>query len=120
MTKKSMFILSFLALAMTASAQIDKGDDGFGQRTTRQNAVKKEGKKLTIQGKHYNYELSLGFRAGAGVSTMSESEDLKIYDGSGIGFGGGIAANLRFGSKDSRGRYLDGQDRKSVGRERVC
>ena len=27
MTKKSMFILSFLALAMTASAQIDKGDE---------------------------------------------------------------------------------------------
>ena len=78
MTKKSMFILSFLALAMTASAQIDKGDDGFGQKTTTRNAVKKEGKKLTIQGKHYNYELSVGLRAGAGVSSMSESEDLKI------------------------------------------
>ena len=36
-----MIILSFLALAMTASAQIDKGDDGFGQKTITQNAVKK-------------------------------------------------------------------------------
>lgn len=117
MTKKSMFILSFLALAMTASAQIDKGDDGFGQGTTTQNAVKKEGKKLTIQGKHYNYEFSVGLRAGVGVSTMSESEDLKIYDGSGVGFGGGVAANVRFGSKDSRGRYLDGQGLFGVGLE---
>ena len=54
MTKKSMLILSFLALAMTASAQIDKGDDGFGQRSTTQTMTKKEGKKLAIQGKHYN------------------------------------------------------------------
>ena len=45
MTKKSMLILSFLALAMTASAQIDKGDDGFGQRSTTLTMTKKEGKK---------------------------------------------------------------------------
>ena len=36
MTKKKFMILSFLALAMSASAQIDKGGDGFGQRSTTQ------------------------------------------------------------------------------------
>lgn len=117
MTKKKFMILSFLALAMSASAQIDKGGDGFGQRSTTQTVTKKEGKKITIKGKHYNYELSVGPRAGVGISTMSESEDLKIYDGSGIGFGGGLAANVRFGSKDSRGRYLDGQGLFGIGLE---
>ena len=117
MTKKKFMILSFLALAMSASAQIDKGGDGFGQRSTTQTVTKKEGKKITVKGKHYNYELSVGPRAGVGISTMSESEDLKIYDGSGIGFGGGLAANVRFGSKDSRGRYLDGQGLFGIGLE---
>ena len=47
MTKKSMLILSFLALAMTASAQIDKGDDGFGQRSTTLTMTKKEPSKVS-------------------------------------------------------------------------
>ena len=42
---------------------------------------------------------------------------LDIYDGSGISFGGGAAANIRFGGKDSRGRALDGQGLLGVGLE---
>lgn len=48
---------------------------------------------------------------------MSEGDDLKVYDGSGISYGGGVVANVRFGSKDSRGRALHGQGLFGIGLE---
>ena len=106
-----LIFLSLFACIASANAQID-GDDGFGQKpksTTNTPAQGQGGKRLSVKTKNYNYELSVGPRAGAGFSTMSESDGLNLYDGSGLNFGGGIAANIRFGGKDSRGRALDGQ-----------
>lgn len=119
MKKKVLFMLFFLVGALSCYAQIEEVDEGFGQKTTKQSpkAVEKKGRVLSIKTKNYNYEFSLGVRAGAGISTMSEGDDLHIYDGSGVAFGGGIAANLRFGGKDSRGRALDGQGLLGIGLE---
>ena len=116
MKKTSIFILSFLAVAMTANAQIETEDDGFGQKQRVENR-KTTTTRVEVKGKHYNYELSVGLRAGTGVSTMSEGDGLKIYDGSGLSFGGGLAANVRFGGKDSRNRPLDGQGLFGIGLE---
>lgn len=114
-------MLLFFICALTCSAQIEDSDDGFGQKPTTQSKgqikPEKKGRNLVVKTKNYNYEFSLGLRAGAGVSTMSEGDDLKLYDGSGMAFGGGIAANVRFGGKDSRNRPLDGQGLFGVGLE---
>ena len=111
MKKLNLIFLSLFACIASANAQID-GDDGFGQKpksTTNAPAQGQGGKRLSVKTKNYNYELSVGPRAGIGISSMSESDGLNLYDGSGLNFGGGIAANIRFGGKDSRGRALDGQ-----------
>lgn len=67
--------------------------------------------------KHYNYQFSIGVHAMGGVSMLSEGDGLEIYDGSSLSFGGGVAANVRFGGKDSRGRNLDGQGMFGLGAE---
>lgn len=54
--KKSIFILSFMAFALTASAQIEGGDEGFSQKSTSQATTQKTGKRLNVQTKSYNYE----------------------------------------------------------------
>lgn len=115
--------MSLMAFSISANAQIVSDDDGFGQKPKTENA-KKESKnefkkvsKIEVKGKHYNYELSVGLRAGAGISSMSESDGLNIYDGSGMAFGGGLAANVRFGGKDRRNRPLDGQGVFGIGLE---
>lgn len=118
MKKVSVFLISLLTFAINASAQIEANDDGFGQRPkTNHTNETRGGKKVVVKGKHYNYELSVGLRAGLGLSSMSESDGLSIYDGSGLASGGGLAANVRFGGKDNRGRYLDGQGLFGVGLE---
>ena len=123
MKKTFIFLMSLMAFSISANAQIVSDDDGFGQKPKTENA-KKESKnefkkvsKIEVKGKHYNYELSVGLRAGAGISSMSESDDLKIYDGSGMAFGGGLAANVRFGGMDKRKRPLDGQGVFGIGLE---
>lgn len=116
--KKQILIWLLGAFVVNANAQIDGNDDGFSQQSgTNTQTVQKSGKRINVTTKNYNYEFSVGLRAGAGVSTMSEGDDLKIYDGSGMAFGGGLAANLRFGGKDSRGRALDGQGLFGIGIE---
>lgn len=119
MKKKVFLMLIFFIGALSCNAQIEEGDEGFGQKSTTQapKTVEKKGRVLNIKTKNYNYELSFGLRAGAGISTMSEGDDLKVYDGSGMAFGGGVAVNLRFGGKDSRGRALDGQGLFGLGLE---
>lgn len=121
MKKLNLIFLSLFACIASASAQIDGGgDDGFGQKpksTTTNPSQGQGGKRLSVKTKNYNYEFSVGPRAGIGISSMSESEGLNIYDGSGLNFGGGVAANIRFGGKDSRGRALDGQGLFGIGLE---
>lgn len=124
MKRIKLIIFALAAFVSTANAQIvgdgttnqtNDDDSGFVQRDrtkdekTEKDNSKERGTALDIKTKHYNYELSLGPRFGAGVVSMSEGDGLSIADGGGTGFGGGLAANIRFGSRDSRGRELDGQ-----------
>jgi len=121
MKKLNLIVLTLCACCVTANAQIEGGgDDDFGQKSTTkktEQSSKTGGKTIQVKTKNYNYELSVGPRAGVGFSSMSEGDGLNIYDGSGIAFGGGLAANVRFGGKDSRGRALDGQGLFGVGLE---
>lgn len=119
MKKLNLIFLSLFVCIASANAQIE-GDDGFGQKpktTSTKQEQSQGGKRINVVTKHYNYELSVGPRVGLGLSSMSEDDGLNIYDGSGFAFGGGIAANVRFGGKDSRGRALDGQGLFGVGLE---
>lgn len=119
MKKLNLIFLSLFVCMATANAQIE-GDDGFGQKpktTTTSQGQRQNGKKLTVKTKHYKYELSVGPRLGIGFSSMSEGDGLNIYDGAGLSFGGGVAANIRFGGEDSRGRALDGQGLLGIGLE---
>lgn len=119
--KKVYLMLLFFVCALSCFAQIEEGDENFGQKSTTriksQNNTEKKGRSIVVKTKNYNYEFSLGIRVGGGVSTMSEGDDLHLYDGSGMAFGGGIAANVRFGGKDSRNRPLDGQGLLGIGLE---
>lgn len=121
MKKINLIFFSLFACVATANAQIegDVSDDGFGQKPTTKTTTsgRSLGKTIGITTKHYNYELSVGLRIAGGMSSMNEGDDLKIYDKSGMSFGGGLAANLRFGDKDARGRNLDGQGLFGVGLE---
>lgn len=109
MNKLSLILLALFVGFASANAQIE--DDGFGQKsaTPKTGATKPAGKQINVKTKNYNYELSVGARVGGGMTRMSEGNGLKFTDGSGLSFGGGLAANIRFGGKDSRGRALDGQ-----------
>ena len=109
MNKLSLILLALFVGFASANAQIE--DDGFGQKsaTPKTGATKPAGKQINVKTKNYNYELSVGARVGGGMTRMSEGDGLKFTDGSGLSFGGGLAANIRFGGKDSRGRALDGQ-----------
>lgn len=116
MNKKSIILMPLLACALTASAQIN-GNGGDFEQKPKSQTHRTNGTDLQIKTKNYGYEFSMGVRAGAGVSMMSEGDDLKVYDGSGISYGGGVVANVRFGSKDSRGRALHGQGLFGIGLE---
>lgn len=113
MKKLHLILFSLFACFATANAQIegDGGGDGFGQKTTTKTTTSSSsaGRQISIKTKSYNYEFSIGPRAGVGTTNMSEGDGLKFTDGSGMNFSGGVAANIRFGGKDSRGRALDGQ-----------
>lgn len=110
MKKFSIILLSLFVGFAAANAQ-NNGDNDFGQKSATQNEElgNSARKQIQVKAKHYNYEVSVGARAGAGIARMSESDDLKFSDGGNLSFGGGVAANIRFGGKDSRGRALDGQ-----------
>lgn len=87
MKKSIIFMIAFCLFAFTAGAQEEE-----------------VGKKI----KDYHLSFTLGPRVGVGVSTMSESEGLKVYDKSGLSFDGGIAGNLRFGNKENKCQGLFG------------
>lgn len=117
MKKLNLILISLFACFATANAQIEgeSGDEDFGQKSPTKTAP--TGRQLSVKTKNYNYELSLGPRVGMGVTRMSESDGLKFTDGGSVCFSGGLAANIRFGGKDSRGRALDGQGLFGVGLE---
>lgn len=123
MKKVFTFILALFAGFSSVSAQItdtpNNGNEGFGQRPRKQETRSSEnsGDRPGIKLKHYNYELSLGPRAALGYSSMAESDGLNVADGGNVNFGVGLGVNLRFGGKDSKGRYLDGQGLFGIGLE---
>lgn len=130
MKKITTLILLFCMGITTALAQIgprtQQNNNGFGTRnqndqtpSTQNDGIgrRPSGNRPDIKLKHYNYELSVGPRAGIGITTMSEGDNFNMVDGSGIGYGAGLAVNMRFGSKDKKGRPLDGQGLFGVGIE---
>ena len=108
MNKKSFILMPLLACALTASAQIN-GNGGDFEQKPKSQTHRTNGTDLQIKTKNYGYEFSMGVRAGAGVSMMSEDDDLKVYDGSGISYGGGVVANVRFmyNSKQMKNLYIE-------------
>lgn len=122
MKKFNLILFSLFVCFATANAQIegDGGDDGFGQKTTTKTTKPSSstGSQIFVKTKHYNYEFSVGPRLGLGISSMAESDGLKVVDGGKMGFGGGLAANVRFGgSQGTRGQHLDGQGLLGIGVE---
>ena len=71
MKKFNLIVLSVFACIASANAQID-GDEGFGQKPKSTTVTQNQGgKRIKVVTKNYNYELSVGPRAGVGISTMS-------------------------------------------------
>lgn len=79
--KKTLFFFIALLSIAPVFAQSDDGDDEF---TANQGG----GKKSTF---------SIGPKVGGTLTTMTQPDEGKLYDGSGIGFSGGIAMKMRFG-----------------------
>lgn len=122
MKKFNLILFSLFACIATANAQIegDGGDDGFGQSSTKKTTMTSGSalSKINVKTKHYNYEFSVGPRLGLGITSMSETDGMNIGNGGKMGFGGGLAANVRFGgSTGSRGEHLDGQGFFGIGIE---
>lgn len=75
-------------------------------------------KKLGKETKPYKYEFSIGPRAGIGISSLSQGDGLDVYDKSGLAYGGGVSANIRFSpEKDKKGRNYYGQGLFGIGLE---
>lgn len=132
MKKITSLILLFCMGIMGASAQIgprtqqQNNNSGFNTRNQDQQTTSTQndgigrrptGNRVDIKLKHYNYELSIGPRVGFGMTSMSEEKDFNMADGAGLGYGAGLAVNMRFGNKDKKGRPLDGQGLFGVGLE---
>lgn len=129
MKKISILILSLIVCATSGFAQIDKSkqkaNDGFGQNRAKTEKSANKGGVVSnankggvgFEVKHYDYEFSIGPRLGLGMTSMSESDGFSVGDGGKMGFGGGLAANVRFGSTGSRGEHLDGQGLLGIGVE---
>lgn len=115
MRKKLALMISCVCLALSATAQ-NEGGNVLTQRSSTPQTTGNTGKSIAIKSKSYNYELSVGLHAGAGLAMASDG-DLKFTDGSGFSYNAGLAANVRFGGKDSKGRALNGQGLFGIGLE---
>ena len=78
--KKFLFLFAALMTATFTFAQSDD-DDIFGGGTIKQKSN----------------AFFFGPKAGAVFTTVSDPDDVKLSDGSGFGFSGGLAMKLRFG-----------------------
>lgn len=119
MRKRLTFILSLLVMAIGAYAQSGNGGE-LTQRSSTPSEKNRSGREIKVKTKDYKYEISVGPRIGAGLAMMSESGELKeigLSDGPGFGFNAGLALNIRYGNKDSKGRPIHGQGLFGVGLE---
>lgn len=120
MRKRIIFILSFVAITLSAFAQ-NEVEEALTQKSTSSSESMvprgNKGKTIGIKTQRYKYEISVGPRAGVGMTMSSESGDLKVTDGGSLGWDAGLAFNVRYGNKDYKGRPLHGQGLFGVGIE---
>lgn len=86
MCMKKIFVLVFASMLFTS---MDAQNDAQSQRSRGRSA-----KPELAQKKHSFY---LGLKAGVDLSTMTQPKECDLYDGSGIGFSGGVVGKARFG-----------------------
>lgn len=77
--KKYLFLVMALTCALPGFAQSDDGEEEFAQSKSKSNAF------------------FIGPKAGVTFTSMTQPNEGKLYDASGIGFSGGIALKARFG-----------------------
>lgn len=109
-------MLSCLCLALGAAAH-GEGANGLAESPAAPQAKAGAKKSIEIKSKNYGYEFSVGLRAGLGLSMATDHKDFKFTDGGGFGYDAGLALNMRFGGKDSKGRAMNGQGLFGIGLE---
>ena len=77
--KKILFFIAALSLTVPGFAQSDDGEDDFIPTKTKSNAF------------------FIGPKIGGTVTSMTQPDEGKLYDGSDFGFSGGLAFQARFG-----------------------
>lgn len=78
--KKIFFFVTALALSIPGFAQSDDGED-----------------EVVIPTKQKSSVIAFGPKIGGTMTSMSQPNEGKLYDGAGIGFSGGLAFRGRFG-----------------------
>lgn len=78
--KKILFLVVALSLTVPGLAQTDDGED-----------------EIISTGKEKSNAFFLGPKVGGTMTTMTQPDEGKLYDGSGVGFSGGLVFQARFG-----------------------
>lgn len=78
--KKILIFIAALSLSVPGFAQSDDGED-----------------ELISMGKEKSNAFFLGPKVGGTMTSMTQPNEGKLYDGSGFGFSGGLAFQARFG-----------------------
>ena len=78
--KKILIFIAALSLSVPGFAQSDDGED-----------------ELISMGKEKSNTFFLGPKVGGTMTSMTQPNEGKLYDGSGFGFSGGLAFQARFG-----------------------
>ena len=81
--KKILFIIAALTLSVPGFAQSDDGEDVIAQGKEKPKTKKNA--------------FFLGPKVGGTMTTMTQPDEGKLYDGPGFGFSGGLAFQARFG-----------------------
>lgn len=84
--KKMISLLVLTMLTISMSAQRPQPNRGGGRPP---QGTQLQQKKNAI---------FLGVKAGVGINTMTQPDECNLYDGAGVGFGGGIVGKARFGT----------------------
>lgn len=77
--RKILFFLAALSMTVPGFAQSDDGEEDFVLAKEKSNAI------------------FIGVKAGGTLSSMSQPNEGKLYDGSDFGFSGGLVFKSRFG-----------------------
>ena len=77
--KKILFFIAALSIAVPGFAQSDDGEEEFPPVKQKSSVF------------------FLGLKAGGTITSMTQPDEGKLYDGAGFGFSGGLAVQARFG-----------------------